>query len=257
MAMDFTKFSGIVDNVSKVIKDLLAIKGDASTEFAGDSAELNTLLYGLDQLKTKVDAVGDPLNYELALAGAVKQAIADIASIEFQPSRQIAKALASQVLETEGKTLTEYVDAEADVEHRLPAYFQDLMVGYDIVPALVFPKENILMATCNTATTSTYVTAPIDNTKYGGAVLKVVVSTTITTDDANGLDVTIKGTDINGEDWGGTVTIPKDSTEGTEVEVVPDTANTYCAAVTEITLGANASTGIFFLKSKEDRAITV
>jgi hypothetical protein len=257
MAMDFTKFSGIVDNISKTIKDILTIKGDASTELAGDSATVNTLLYSLDQLKIQADAIGDPLNYELALNGAIKQTIAESASIEKQLAKTIAKALADQVLVVEGKTLTEYITAEADATTRVPAYFQDLMTGYDIDPALVFPKEDILMATCNTATTPVYAAAPIDLTKYGGAKLKVVVSTKITTDDESNLVATIVGLDANGEPWSGEVTITKDSESGTEFDVTPDTANTYCAEVTAVTYNGKENTGIFYLKSTEDRAIAV
>jgi hypothetical protein len=138
---------------------------------------------------------------------------------------------------------------------RIPCYFADMFKG-QIAPNLVFPKENIELGSVAIVTSvDTYTDGnEIDTTKYGGAVLKVRVTVQMTTNPAI---VTINGLDENGSKWEGTVTIAVDKTVGTEIDVTPSIAGTYCANVTDVVLTApKPAAGGFKILSKEDRALT-
>jgi len=90
----------------------------------------------------------------------------------------------------------------------------------------------------------------VDTGLYGPADLEVVVTVEI---GANDLVLAITGTDQDGAEATGAVTVPNGSVVDTAVDVTPDVAGTRFTAVTDITNSNGTAADAVDIQTKEDR----
>jgi len=119
----------------------------------------------------------------------------------------------------------------------------------------------VQMATCvNTAAatgTLAYVAAPIDTTLYAGALLEGLVTAGSDADEYKTTTTyTLTGLLADGvTPWIGTCVIPSGTALAAAVEVIPNTAKTYPAKITAVTLSGGTAADAVKFQTKSPRAI--
>lgn len=248
MAFNIAGLQGMAGNIAQTVRDI-------------ESAQV-TLESNRAALVARVQALADD-DWEAGPLDACRVQVDEIALLRTR-IKAFVKALCDQAVTVTGKSLSDWFSDNRALGDRLPPEFGQLVRANagEFDPRCIWPPFETPMGECafpGAVLDQALAASPIDSRQYAAAKLKVKTKVaSVTTDNMNPVHVKIAGIQYNGDAWEGSADIPHDSLIGTEVPVTPTIADTFCLAVTGMTVSVSSggvwTAGEFDVLTDDDTA---